>query len=107
MLRSVTEAAGSRPVFAAVNDFACVLIESPSLYLMPKWRYRAAQNEQWCLDAKSVSIRGCGGTSDITCARSNDGHGSTADDGSPVAAKFAQAVRMLAASACWSRFRGT
>ena len=35
----------------------------------------------------------------------NDGQGSARDDGLPVAAKFAQAVRMLAASACWSGLR--
>jgi uncharacterized membrane protein len=74
---------------------------------MPECRYRAAQNEQWCLDAKSVSICGRGGTSDMTCATSNDGHGTAADDGSPLAAKFAQAVRMRAASASWSRLSGT
>jgi hypothetical protein len=65
---------------------------------MPEPRYRAAQSEQWCFDAKSVSICGCGGTSDMTCATSNDAHGTAADDGSPLAAKFAQAVRMRSAS---------
>ena len=66
----------------------------------------AAQNEQWCAAAKSVSACGCGGTSDITCAPSlNDGQGSARDDGLPVAAKFAQAARMLAASVCWAAVR--
>ncbi len=29
-------------------------------------RYSAVQNEQWCLEANSVSTCGCGGTSNIT-----------------------------------------
>src|ERR1700730_18830580 len=74
---------------------------------MPEYRYRAAKIDQCCLDVKSVSICGCGGTSDMTCATSNDGQGSAAEDGSPLAAKFAQAVRMLAASASWSMLNGT
>ena len=32
----------------------------------------------------------------------NDGQGSARDDGLPLAAKLAQSVRMLAASACWA-----
>ena len=35
----------------------------------------------------------------------NDGQGSARDDGSPLAAKFAHAARMLAASACWAAVR--
>jgi len=46
-------------------------------------RYREAQNEQWCLAAKSFTISGCGGTSDMICAPSKEGHGTAADDGSP------------------------
>jgi hypothetical protein len=68
-------------------------------------RYPAAQNEQWCSAEKSVSICGWGGTSDSICALSalpNAGHGTAAVAGLPLAAKVAQAVRMLAASACWS-----
>ena len=54
--------------------------------------------------AKSVSTWGRGGTSDSMCALSlNDGQGIAADDGSPLTAKFAQALRMLAASVCLSR----
>jgi hypothetical protein len=58
-----------------------------------------AQKEQWCHAAESVSICGWGGTSDITSAlSSNDGQGNAAVDGSPLAAKLAQAARMLLAS---------
>ena len=61
--------------------------------------YPAAQNEQWCLEAKSASTWGWGGTSDITSAwASNSGQGTDAVDGSPLAAKSAQAARMAAAS---------
>ena len=66
--------------------------------------YPAAQNAQWCLAEKSVSICGWGGTSDSICALpvpSKAGQGTAADAGLPVAAKFAQAARMLAASTCW------
>ena len=72
----------------------------PVVAFMP-WAegYRAAQNEQWCLVAKSVSICSCAGTSDMMWAMSKDGQASAADDGSPVDAKFAHAVRMLAARA--------
>lgn len=65
-------------------------------------RYPASQNAQWCLAAKSVSTRGRGGTSDSTWEPSapNAGQPASADAGLPVAVKFAQAVRMLAASAC-------
>ena len=64
--------------------------------------YPAAQNAQWCRAAKSVSVCGCGGTRDSICALPvlNAGQGTAAVAGLPVAAKFAQAVRMLAASAC-------
>src|ERR1700756_4703344 len=65
-------------------------------------RYGAAQKEQWCLRTKSVSTCGCGGTSDIMWVWSNDGQGTAVVDGFPLVAKFAQAARMLAASACWS-----
>jgi hypothetical protein len=59
----------------------------------------AAQNAQWWVAEKPVSTCGCGSTSDITCAlSSNDGQGSAADDGSPLAAKFTQVARILAAS---------
>jgi hypothetical protein len=69
--------------------------------------YPAAQNEQWCLEAKSVSSSGCGGTSDSTSLlSSNDGQGTAAVDGSPLAAKFAQAARMLLASFSWSGSSG-
>jgi hypothetical protein len=63
-------------------------------------RYLAAQNAQWCLVVKSVSICGWGGTSDSICVLfvpSKAGQGTAADVGLPVAAKFAQAAR------CWSR----
>src|SRR5262249_3839604 len=50
---------------------------------------------------------GCGGTSDITSARpSNDGQGRADVDGSPLAAKLAQAARMAAASRSWSALSG-
>jgi hypothetical protein len=62
-------------------------------------RYRDAQNEQWCLDAKSFTISGCSGTSDMICAPLKECHGTAADDGSPFAAKLARPVRMVAASA--------
>src|SRR5580692_12738498 len=66
----------------------------------------SAQNAQWCAAAKSVSTFGCGGTSDSTFAPAlNGGQGTGCDTGLPVAAKFAQAVRILAASACWSELR--
>jgi hypothetical protein len=62
----------------------------------------AAQNEQWWLDAKSVSTAGLGVASESTlCFGPNDGHGTAVDVGLPVAAKFAQAVRMLVARASW------
>src|SRR6516165_828715 len=61
----------------------------------------AAQNEQWCVAAKSVVTCDCSGTSDSTLVPLNDGQGSARDDGLPLAAKLAQSVRMLAASACW------
>jgi hypothetical protein len=65
-----------------------------------------AQNEQWCAAAKSVSTFDCSGTSDSTFAPlPNEGQGSARDDGLPLAAKLAHAVRMLAASACWSALR--
>src|SRR6185437_10324163 len=72
-------------------------------------RYPAAQNAQWCLDAKSVSTCGRGGTSDSICMLSapNAGQGTAAEAGLPLAAKFAQAARMLAASACWSGLSGS
>jgi hypothetical protein len=58
---------------------------------------------QWCRVAKSVSSCGWGGTSDSICALPvlKAGQGTAADEGLPVAAKFAQAARMLAASVCW------
>ena len=65
--------------------------------------YPAAQKAQWCRAAKSVSICGCGGTRDSICALPalpKAGQGTAAVAGLPVAAKVAQAVRMLAASAC-------
>jgi hypothetical protein len=54
--------------------------------------------------AKSVSSCGWGGTSESIRALPvlNAGQGTAADTGLPVAAKVAQAVRMLAASVCWS-----
>ena len=62
----------------------------------------AAQNEQWCVAAKSVSTSELGVTNDSTLAPGrNGGHGSAGDDGLPVAAKLAQALRMLAASVSW------
>ena len=57
------------------------------------------------LAAKSVSSCGCGGTSDSTDARSawpSAGQGTAVVAGLPLAAKFAQAAHMLAASACWA-----
>ncbi len=66
-----------------------------------------AQNEQWCLAAKSVSSSGCDGTSDSTDARPappNARQGTAAVAGLPLAAKSAQAARMLAASVCWPAF---
>src|SRR5215470_15673677 len=70
--------------------------------------YPVAQNAQWCLAAKSVSSCGWGGTSDNICALPvlNAGQGTAAEAGLPVAAKVAQAVRMLAARACWSAVSG-
>src|SRR5262249_13041024 len=71
--------------------------------------YPAAQKAQWCLAAKSVSICGWGGPSDSICVPpvpAKAGQGTADDDGVPVAAKLAQAVRMLAASACWSALSG-
>src|SRR5215472_19320000 len=64
--------------------------------------YPMVQNAQWCLAAKSVSTCGWGGTSESICALLlKAGQGTAADAGLPVAAKFAQAARILAASACW------
>src|SRR6476646_9949365 len=63
----------------------------------------AAQNEQWWIESKLVQTCGCVVTSDSTPPPElNDGHGTAADDGSPLSAKFTHAVRMLAASASWS-----
>jgi hypothetical protein len=49
---------------------------------------QTAQNAQWCLEAKSVSTRGCGGTSDSiwVLSASKAGQGTAADDGLSVAA---------------------
>jgi hypothetical protein len=66
--------------------------------------YPADQNEQWCPTEKSVSICGGGGTSDNICALPtppNAGQGMAAEPGLPLAAKLAQAVRMLGTSVCW------
>ena len=58
-------------------------------------RYSAAQNEQWWVAAKSVSGWGCGGTSDNIGARwRNEGQGTVAVAGLPLAAKLVQAARM-------------
>src|SRR6185369_4724024 len=66
----------------------------------------AAQNEQWCAAAKSVLTFDCSGTNDSTLVPlPTDGQDRARVDGSPLAAKLAQAVRMLAASDCWSRVR--
>jgi len=72
------------------------------------WGYPAAQNPQWCRAAKSVPSCGCGGTSESIGAlfAPNAGQGTAAVAGLPVAAKFAQAARMLAASVCWSAVSG-
>lgn len=60
----------------------------------------APQNAQLCIEAKFCSSCGCGCTSDSTFELLLiDGHGTAADAGFPIAAKFVQAVRMLAASA--------
>src|ERR1700730_12134138 len=65
-----------------------------------------AQKSQWCIDEKSSSTTGPGVARDSTRSRCpNDGHGTSCDEGLPVAAKFAHAVRMLAASASWSAFK--
>ena len=71
--------------------------------------YSAAQNAQWCLAAKSVSTCGRGGTSDSICMLSalNAGQGTSGVDGLPLAAKLAQAARMLAASASWPGLNGS
>ena len=57
----------------------------------------AAQNEQWCVEAKFVSTCGCGVASDSTSAlgvERRPGH-VLPTTGSPSAAKFAHAARML------------
>src|SRR6185437_10922708 len=63
----------------------------------------AAQNEQWCAAAKSVVTFDCSGTNDSTLVPlPTEGQDRARVDGLPRAAKLAQAVRMLAASACWA-----
>ena len=76
---------------------------------MPLAAFRAAQNAQWCLAAKSVSTCGRGATSDNICMSSewNAGHCTSTVDGSPLSAKLAQAARMLAASASESGLNGS
>src|SRR5262249_53663556 len=60
------------------------------------------QKPQWWTEAKVASTCGCGDSSDSTLELVlNDGHGTADAVGSPFAAKFAQAVRMLAASISW------
>ena len=50
-----------------------------------------------------VQSCGWGGTRDITFSPwLNEGQASAGVEGSPVAAKLAQAARMLEASACWA-----
>ena len=73
-------------------------------------RYGAAQNEQWWREAKSLMTTDAGVASDNTRCwldPPNEGHRtSDFDAGSPVAAKLAQAARMLAASASESGLNG-
>ena len=59
----------------------------------------AAQNEQWCAEAKVDSSCGCGDSSDSTPEPAlNDRHGTALVDGLPIAANVAQAARIVAAS---------
>src|SRR5690349_7940544 len=69
-------------------------------------RYPAAQNEQWWREVKSLITIDPGARKDSTRCwldPPNEGHRRLdSDAGSPLAAKLAQAARMLAARASWS-----